>query len=83
MGSVQSVRSQGSQAGVREVAYRLPARLVAEVDQRAAEPEPQSPRRRPGFRAPRSLDGVGIAAVVALRRRRRVAFKSTALASRR
>lgn len=37
MGSVQSdLRSQGSRAGVRKVTYSLPARLVAELDQRTA-----------------------------------------------
>ena len=40
MASVQSdVRSQGSRAGVRKVTYSLPARLVAELDQRTAEAE--------------------------------------------
>ena len=40
MNSVQGdMRSQGSRAGVRKVTYSLPARLVAELDQRTAEAE--------------------------------------------
>jgi predicted lipoprotein with Yx(FWY)xxD motif len=40
MGLVQrDVRSQDPQAGVRKVTYSLPARLVAELDQRTADAE--------------------------------------------